>query len=160
MARMGYSTPTIRISFPEVSSPEDEVWIVIRNPMLVPAREFNDAVASAGDSDSMSAGLAALARLVIAWRVYDATWVPELDPETGEPLPGQGGPPLLPFPATAESMGRIPMVAQNALNAEAARAFPQMRTAPPADGTSSPSLPSPSPSTTEPGPEASQSPAS
>src|SRR5689334_19366391 len=44
-----------------------------------------------------------ISRLVVAWRVYDASVV-EVDPDTGEPLDQ----PLLPLPATPELVAKLP----------------------------------------------------
>lgn len=170
MTGTGYARPIIRLDFTdELGSPGDPIWVVIRNPKLLPpkmlrvskqaqaaAEALKDGGEDAGDADQALAATHAMAgRLVVAWRVYDPSPVPEIDPLTGE-VNGNGGQVLLPSPtggngATAEQFGALPTAIQLAVMREITEALnPPQGPGAPTQKTSSSSQ---SPSTTEPGAE-------
>jgi hypothetical protein len=74
------------------------------------------------DEKTTHASHALFAKLVIGWRVYDASAVPELDADgnvTGEQQ-------LLPMPATAELIAKLPMEIYARLGEELAKINPQL----------------------------------
>ncbi|MBV6697435.1 hypothetical protein KV557_09895 [Kitasatospora aureofaciens] len=102
----GYANRVIRLSFPELSEPGDDIHIVMRNPKTVPAQELMaDTPENATPDEAFRAGLTVLARLVQAWHVYDATSTDIHQPP-------------LPLPATAELVAKLPMEIQNRMAAE------------------------------------------
>lgn len=108
----GYLNRVIRLEFPEFSSgPDDPIWIVIRNPKLVPPAELQGDVALNPDGTPVDMAAATdntyriVSQLVVGWRVYDASAPVELDPGTGEVV---GDQPLLPLPATIENARKLP----------------------------------------------------
>jgi hypothetical protein len=138
----GYRDRIIRITFPGLTDDNDKdpVWIIIRNPALMPAdelRSYADKIspgavtaAANGTSDGMSAQLSGsdmdaayrmFSRLIIAWRVYDATAIPEIN-EAGEVI---GEQPLLPSPATPDTIARLPLEIINRLSEELGKAAPR-----------------------------------
>jgi hypothetical protein len=117
----GYANRVITLPFPELSEPGDNIHVVIRNPRLMSADELRSAGGGGGpeDAERLAAvqaaiaagqdvpddlvtdkdakrGYALVAKLIIGWHVYDAT-------STEEDMP------LLPLPATVESVGKLPM---------------------------------------------------
>jgi len=112
----GYANRVITKQFPELAEEGDTVWVTIRNPKTMSPGELRSKsgikVSEDGqveDTDEThNAGNEVLAKVVIGWRAYDATWVPEIDPDTGEPLPGQEQPRLT-VPATPEQVAKLPM---------------------------------------------------
>lgn len=110
----GYLNRVIKLDFSDEWStdPErDPIWLVIRNPKLVPPGELTGNVAMNPDGTPVDMQQATdnmyevVAKLVVAWRVYDATQVPEIDPVTGEDITV---PELLPMPATAALCRKLP----------------------------------------------------
>lgn len=110
----GYLNRVIKLDFSQEWStdPErDPIWMVIRNPKLVPPGELTGNVALNPDGTpvDMQAATdnmyAVVAKLTVAWRVYDATQEPVIDPNTGEDVTV---PALLPHPATAELCKKLP----------------------------------------------------
>jgi hypothetical protein len=141
----GYRNRVITLTFPELAEEGDHVEVVIRNPRLMAAEELR----SAGGGDSpedmkrlaaareaiaagqevpdelvtdkdANRGYALVAKLVIGWHVYDATSAEE-------------NMPLLPLPATAELVGRLPMEILTRVMEEVGKVTPRQT---PADGTS------------------------
>jgi hypothetical protein len=118
----GYANRVIKIDFPSLSSDwdTDPVWVIIRNPRLLPAREITAITDMAGAYDEngkiLDRALAEaatdkmIARLVIAARVYDATAVPQYDPLTGEVVSGAEQPLMPPAPWEPETAARLPLV--------------------------------------------------
>jgi hypothetical protein len=111
----GYANKLIKLSFDEYSEDpvNDPIWIVIRNPKLVPPGELQTDVALTEDGQVADQDEAIrsmhknLAKLIKGWRVYDAGQDVQLDPVTGAEV---GEPPtLLPLPATPELVARLPM---------------------------------------------------
>ena len=116
----GYLNRVIRLDFSDLSAnPDtDPVWIVIRNPRLVPPSELTSNIALNPDgtpvdmNDATEAMYRTMLRLIVGWRVYDGTAPFELHPVTGEPF---GDQPLLPSPATLDSVKKLPTVMINAV---------------------------------------------
>lgn len=85
----GYAQRVIRLAFPGLTDDDagDPVWVVIRNPRLMPPHELTPKGGGGIGPDGMPTDLAAaedatyevLSRLVIGWRVYDATQPIQLD---------------------------------------------------------------------------------
>ena len=160
----GYANRVIKLDFPELSTDwdTDPVWLIIKNPRLMPAKEITAVTDTAGayDDDGKIAdrGLAEaatdrlIARLVIAARVYDATAVPDYDPLTGDVVSGAEQPLLPPTPWEPDTASRLPLV----IRIRVAEEFTSAQNPPRAQEGSSTqttsSLPL-SPSTTEPGAE-------
>ena len=136
---MGYLNPVITKRFPELG---DDVWVTIRNPKTMTATELRskkdietDEQGKVVDSDeTMGAGNEVIAKIIIGWRAYDGSWVPEIDPETGEMKPGQEQP-RLPLPATAELVAKLPLPVFIWLGEEIAKINPQVPTSAPEAGT-------------------------
>jgi hypothetical protein len=105
----GYANRVITIHFEELSEPDDDVYVVIRNPKTVALSKLNtDAVVTNPDGTvneaaAAAAGYATLAQLIIGGRLYDAT-VDGID-ETGNPVTQ----PLLTYPLTADQAKRLPV---------------------------------------------------
>ena len=160
---MGYRNPVITLRFPELAEEGDNVYVVIRNPKLVPISEMQALSTSTGrlsdaekarmaaaraaieagqdpgdllTEDDANRGFALVARLVIGWRVWDAT-VPVKLAEDGSLIEDEEtAPRLLPLPATPELVGRVPSAILNKIMDEVNRANPQRPTAPQEAGTS------------------------
>jgi hypothetical protein len=127
---MGYANRVITLQFPELTDdPADKIWVTIRNPKLVPPAEMRtddvemgpDGVTPVIDEKSTQASYGLFAKLVIGWHVYDASALPELDAEGNE----VGGQVLLPMPATADLIGKLPMEIIARLGEELAKVNPQ-----------------------------------
>jgi hypothetical protein len=112
----GYVDRFITIRFDHLTGDavNDPVWVVIRNPRLVPPSVLTaDPVALGPDGmpvDQKAAELATyavLARLIKDWRVYDAS---------------VDGISLLPMPASPDLIARLPLEIINRLGAEVSRA--------------------------------------
>lgn len=176
----GYANRVIRIPFDHLSSDPktDPIWVVIKNPALLPPRmlrpsnlvDVEAAEDAAGDlpegvkrritgaaaEAADRAGKEVMARLVVAWRVYDATTSPEYDPVTGEEIEGTGQN-LLPPPSggngvPVEQFELLPTEIQITITERFAEAVnPQKGQGAATQKTSSGQ---PSPSSTEPGAEA------
>ena len=131
----GYRNRVITLSFPELAEEGDDIHVVIRNPRLMPAEELRamagarsdadlqrlaaaqQAIAQTGDAGDLvtdedaNRGFEMVARLIIGWRVYDAT-------STAEDQP------LLPLPATVESVGKLPQEILTRIMEEVGKANP------------------------------------
>lgn len=100
---MGYANRLIRLAFPELTEEgEQEIFVTIRNPKLVP-RETT-IVASIADrpddkpptvAEYAAANAEVISRLVVAWHVFDG------DDDSDNPAP-------LPLPATPELCRKLP----------------------------------------------------
>lgn len=132
----GYANRVITLPFPELSEPGDNVHVVLRNPRLMPADELRSAGGGGPeDAERLAAvqaaiaagqeppddlvtdkdakrGYALVAKLIIGWHVYDAT-------STEEDMP------LLPLPATVESVGKLPMEILTAVMEQVGKATPR-----------------------------------
>lgn len=106
----------MHLDFPQLSAdPEnDKIWVSMYNPRLMPPSELRPSKEVPTDPttghpvDMVEAErqmFALFAKLIIGWRVYDASHI-EVDPETGE----VADQPLLPHPATAELVAKLPAV--------------------------------------------------
>lgn len=100
----GYANRVLRKDFPELSSGSDDpIWVVIRNPRLLPDGELASAWDGVNIEDGKvtdreqvrHAAAKAAVKLIVAARAYDATHVPQFD-QQGEVIPGTGDAPLLP----------------------------------------------------------------
>ena len=119
----------------------DTCHVVIRNPQTLPSEQF-EAMGAAGDAEGdkgkMHAVYGVLAELVIGWRVWDTTVPVKADPETGDLIhDAETEPRLLPLPATAGLVAKLPPGILNVLMARVTDAVNPQR--PPAESTSSPS---------------------
>lgn len=150
---MGYKNRIIRIDFPELAEDTgDPIFILLRNPKLMPATELRSyaekispesaaaaggddpaaAVAAAAGDRDMDAAYRMFARMIVAWRVYDATAVPQVDAAGNI----TGDQPLLPLPATADLIAKLPLEIIERLGAELGKASPKTSQEP---GTTTPS---------------------
>lgn len=109
----GYANRLISLTFDDLTDDpqNDPIWVSIRNPKLMPPGELQARQVPLGedgkpvDNDAaMTSMYEVVAKMIVAWRVYDAT-VLEVNPETGEPLDQ----PLLGLPATPERVAKLPM---------------------------------------------------
>jgi hypothetical protein len=141
----GYANRVVTLHFPELAEEGDDIHVVLRNPRLMAADELRSAGGSGGKEDmariaaaqaavaaggevpdglvtdeDANRGYALVAKLVIGWHVYDAT-------STEDDMP------LLPLPATVESVGKLPMEILTAIMEQVGKAAPKPS---PADGTS------------------------
>lgn len=116
----GYANRVVRIAFPDLTEADtDELFVVIRNPKTMTVDELTpqDVALDPATGQPVDTDLAAqrsreiIARLVVAWRMYDASDF-SVDPDTG--IPTEQAP--LPLPATAELVRRLPMAAIQAIN--------------------------------------------
>jgi hypothetical protein len=123
---MGYKSPVITLTFPELSEdPEgDPIRVIIRNPRLMAPGEFlsGETAPKTGpdgqpepDEDQADRGYARMAKIVIGWRVYDATAPIKVDAEGNVTSPPA---PLLPLPATAATVAKLPMAILSRLGDE------------------------------------------
>jgi hypothetical protein len=159
----GYRNPTIRLDFPDLAKEGDRVFVVIRNPRTMPTAELRSAggkvskedqeryeAAAAvveaggevpdGTDEDESRGFSLMAKLVIAWRVWDTRVPVKVDLETGDLIDDdETAPRLLPLPATPSLVGQLPPEIINAIGEQLKKINPQARTPAPADGTSNPS---------------------
>jgi hypothetical protein len=113
----GYSNRIIHIPFPDLSdSDDDAIWLSIRNPQYMSPGELQPKdvpLGPDGKADpvaTMEAMYEVYSRLIVGWRVYDATTI-QVDPETGAELDMQ----RLGSPATPVLVGKLPMVILNEL---------------------------------------------
>ncbi|MEY9937292.1 hypothetical protein [Streptacidiphilus sp. MAP5-3] len=103
----GYANRTILLDFPELSEDGDKVHVIIRNPKMMPVQDLNppDFPLQEGETETerdFRQGLVVLARLVVAWHVYDAT---DLNEDQA----------LLPLPATPELVAKLPVEIQTTM---------------------------------------------
>ena len=115
---MSYANRVITLNFPELSEDptNDPIRVTLRNPRLVPAPELRprDLPDDATEAEQMTASFETTARLIVGWRVYDASAPIELD-EDGNVV---GEQPLLPMPATADLVAKLPLVILNRIGEE------------------------------------------
>lgn len=118
---MGYANRVVTLDFKELSEDweTDPIRVTIRNPRLVPPNDLRPKGIDSEDEDEvMQASFEAIARLIVGWHVYDASAPIELDSD------GQatGDQPLLPLPATAELVAKLPLEIINRLGEEVQQA--------------------------------------
>jgi hypothetical protein len=106
-----YRNPVITCKFDHLVDDGDTCNVVIRNPQTLPSSQFS-AMTEGGDAESdggkMTRVHGMIAGMVIGWRVWDTT-VPVKATETGELIhDAETEPRLLPLPATAESVAKLP----------------------------------------------------
>lgn len=157
----GYANRVIKIDFPDLSEDweTDPVWVIIRNPKLMPGDEIQsvysgntgmDDTGKITDRKAASAtGSKLIAKLVVAARVYDAAAPAAFDPLTGELVSGDQ--PLMPLPPwTPEIAAKLPQEITIKISETFGAAInPPKGSDAPIQKTSSGQ---PSPSTTAPGP--------
>ncbi len=111
----GYRDAIITLKFPELVEDGDTCHVIIRNPRTMPGSEFK-AMASGADEnadsgETMDRMFAMIARLVVGWRVWDPTVPLKVNPDTGALIHDEETEPrLLPLPATAELVAKLPQV--------------------------------------------------
>lgn len=118
---MGYANPVITLEFKDLSQDwaTDPIRVTIRNPRLVPPAELRPKGLDSEDEDEvMRASFEVMARLVVGWRVYDASAPIDIDAD-GNVV---GEQPLLPHPATADLVAKLPLEIVNRLGEEVKQA--------------------------------------
>lgn len=151
----GYRNPTIRLDFPDLAQEGDRVFVIIRNPRTMAPGELRSAAGKVTEADearfaaakaAMDAtgavpddlandedenrGYAIMAKLVLSWRVWDATVPIKIDEETGDLIHDEEtAPRLLPLPATPALIGKVPGDILAAITEELQKANPQARRA-------------------------------
>lgn len=108
----GYANRFLRLSFPELSEPDDEIWITLRNPRTVSYEELRpknvayDANGNALDYEQFrKAMFDVYAKLVVDGHAYDST-------DAGADQP------LLAFPLAGETYAKLPSEIQDKVVAE------------------------------------------
>lgn len=122
---MGYKQPVITLNFPELTdNPDtDPIRVVIRNPRLMAAGELSGSADMAVGPDGQPVESAEnenraykqFAKMVIGWRVYDATADIVLDQDMN--VIGDSAQ-LLPLPATPDLVAKLPLVILTRLSQE------------------------------------------
>lgn len=106
----GYANRVVRIAFPSLTEEgQPELFVTIKNPKTMPPRDLIATDVTVDENGlPVDQALAArrsseiLARMVIAWRMYDATdWQVDEDGNVLDQKP-------LPLPATPELVDRLP----------------------------------------------------
>ncbi|MDB4873213.1 MAG: hypothetical protein JWL97_4217 [Gemmatimonadales bacterium] len=114
---MPYANPVIKLEFQDLSSDwvTDPIWVTIRNPRQVPPDELRPKGIDSNDEEAvMAATFETMAKLVVGWRVYDASAPIKLD-VNGDPV---GEPELLPHPATPALVRKLPLEIVNRIGEE------------------------------------------
>lgn len=119
---MAYTNRTIRLAFDGTDDNlpllGDDIWVVIRNPMLMPMSVLQPDVqielnAEGQPTDPVAAvkgTMNIVTKLIADWNVYD-------------PTDFSDAPALLPLPATVENVEKLPMAILNAINEIAGKAL-------------------------------------
>lgn len=106
---------------------DDTCHVIIRNPRTMPGDQFTALAAdseAAGDDAKMRRMHQMIAGLVIGWRVWDPSVPVKANPETGELIHDEEtAPRLLPLPATAESVAKLPSEIQMAIMSKVGEAI-------------------------------------
>lgn len=112
MAR--YANAVIHVKFPELSedSESDPIWVVMRNPRMMPPHELksDEDIPTDSEGKALDPDLAEknmydrLAKVVVGLRAYDASSV-TVDELTGEMQPQE----LLKPPISVETIRKLPM---------------------------------------------------
>lgn len=147
----GYANRVITLSFPELAEDGDHIEVIIRNPKRVPLGELQawrktavkaglaspepgdggDDPGEPSDEEAEAGTNAVLARLVIGWHAYDASFFDPENPDADQPL--------LPLPATPELVAKLPLEILTRLADELGKAFQGKQTEPQEAGTTTPS---------------------
>lgn len=115
----GYAQQYLPLRFPHLSEEGDEVYVIIRNPRIIPPAELRPkgvTVNSDGEVDDEDAAMASMyvvySRLIVGWHAYDAS-VPDSGTEQvmltddGQMItPGQV---LLSWPPTPDKVAALPV---------------------------------------------------
>jgi len=118
---MGYANRLVHIDFTkELAEPGDTIWITIRNPKLLTAGELRprdvpmmpDGVTPVNMADAEAAMHETLCRLIVGWRMYDASDTAVDD--SGYPVAQD----VLPLPATPELVAKLPAIVVKRLSEE------------------------------------------
>jgi hypothetical protein len=121
----GYAQQYLPLKFPHLSNEGDEVYVIIRNPRIVPPDELRPKGVTVGSDGEVSDEDAAMtsmyivfSRLIVGWHVYDAS-VPESGTEQvmltddGQMItPDQV---LLSWPPTPDKVAALPIEIINAI---------------------------------------------
>lgn len=134
----GYANPVLKLDFDSLSRDPaaDPIWVIIRNPRLMPPEELNSVYNgdSGYDDDgkvlNRESALATTAKLitklVVAARVYDpagSAAALTFDPLTGEITGGASDQPLMPpTPWTPDVAARLPVEIRTRITQEFAEA--------------------------------------
>lgn len=132
---MGYASNIITKHFPDIAEDGDDIWVTIRNPKVIPTRELTSKdiglkvgadgeIADIDTEAAISAGDIVMSKIIMRWRAYDASWVPDLDEVTGALLPGQVQP-MLTNPPTPDQVAKLPSAIYLWLGEQLAKANPQ-----------------------------------
>jgi hypothetical protein len=109
---VGYKNPVLTLRFDDLVEDGDTCHVIIRNPRTMPGDQFTALAASGetlGDGEKMSRMHQMIAGLIIGWRVWDPSVPVKADSATGELIHDEETTPrLLPLPATAESVAKLP----------------------------------------------------
>lgn len=142
---MGYGSTTIKLDFPELSEnpADDPIWVIIRNPKLLPEDELTSFAEGNPDIETdedgeptgeidpetmakmASTGNRLMAHLVVASRVYDATVFREYDDNGDEIIEPATDPVRLPSKLTAEDCKKLPGAIKLRMAEELRKANPQ-----------------------------------
>ncbi|MBS2531567.1 hypothetical protein KGQ20_02150 [Catenulispora sp. NF23] len=101
----GYANRTVRVEFPELSEPGDQVYVVLRNRKTVPLETLTGPEGADGGEQADPARFSreVIARMVTDWHVYDAF------DDAADQAP-------LPLPATPELVAKLPVEIRTALS--------------------------------------------
>lgn len=100
----GYANRTVRIEFPELSEPGEQVYVVLRNRKTVPLEMLTGPEGAEDEkADPARFSREVIARMVTDWHVYDAF----------DDSPDQAS---LPLPATPELVAKLPVEIRTALS--------------------------------------------
>ena len=126
----GYANPFVLLQFPELG---DDVSVLMRNPQLLPPKEITPEDVAVDDkgqpvdaNEAQEAMYKVFARVIVAWKVYDAGSSPINIPEDADPvalfeqLDGGGTQPRI-GAITVENMHRLPMRVINRVMEEIGR---------------------------------------
>ncbi len=109
---MGYANRLVHVDFTEeLAEPGDTVWVTIRNPKHLTAKELRprdvamraDGVTPVNMDDATDAMYETLSKLIVGWHVYDASdFTLDVDGAPGIQA-------VLPLPATPELVAKLPV---------------------------------------------------
>lgn len=136
---MGYRNPVVTRRYDDMVEDGDTCHVIIRNPQTMPGSELTALAGSEAETgeERMARVCAMIARLIIGWRVWDPTVPVKADGDGNLVHDEETAPRLLPLPATAESVGKLPQRILMDLMNEVTRVVNPP--ASPAESTSSPS---------------------